>query len=71
MNELCQYCEPLRFPNEQRNCCHNGKVSLTQLCEYPESLKELFMGSHKMLLILEITSEIIIVHLHLHHLELM
>ena len=45
MNELCQYCESLRFPNEQRNCCHNGKVSLTQLCEYPESLKELLMGS--------------------------
>ena len=40
-----QYCESLRFPNEQRNCCHNGKVSLTQLCEYPESLKELLMGS--------------------------
>ena len=45
MNELCQYCESFRFPNEQRNCCHNGKVSLTQLCEYPESLKELLMGS--------------------------
>ena len=45
MSELCQYCESLRFPNEQRNCCHNGKVSLTQLCEYPESLKELLMGS--------------------------
>ena len=42
MNELCQYCESLRFPNEQRNCCHNGKVSLTK---YPESLKELLMGS--------------------------
>ena len=24
MNELCQYCESLRFPNEQRNCCHNS-----------------------------------------------
>ena len=47
MNELCQYCESLRFPNEQRNCCHNGKVSLTQLCEYPESLKELLMVPHK------------------------
>ena len=45
MNELCQYCESLWFPNEQRNCCHNGKVSLTRLCEYPESLKELLMGS--------------------------
>ena len=45
MNELCQYCESLRFPNEQRNCCHNRKVSLTQLCEYPESFKELLMGS--------------------------
>ena len=45
MNELCQYCESLRFPNEQRNCCHNGKVSLTQLCEYPESFKELLMSS--------------------------
>ena len=41
-----------------------GKVSLTQLCEYPESLKELLMVPHKILLILEITSEIIIVHLH-------
>ena len=71
MNELCQYCESLRFPNEQRNCCHNGKVSLTQLCEYPESLKELLMVPHKIQLILEITSEIIIVHLHLPHLELM
>ena len=46
-----------------------GKVSLTQLCEYPESLKELLMVPHKIQLILEITSEIIIVHLH--HLELM
>ena len=71
MNELCQYCESLRFPNEQRNCRHNGKVSLTQLCEYPESLKELLMVPHKMLLISEITLEIIIVHLHLPHLELM
>ena len=71
MNELCQYCESLRFTNEQRNCCHNGKVSSTQLCEYPESLKELLMVPHKIQLILEITSEIIIVHLHLHHLELM
>ena len=71
LGQMCQYCESLRFPNEQRNCCHNGKVSLTQLCEYPESLKELLMVPHKIQLILEITSEIIIVHLHLHHLELM
>ena len=38
MNELCQYCESLRFPNKHRNCCYNSKVSLTQLCEYPERI---------------------------------
>ena len=35
MNELCQYCESLRFPNEHRNFCYNSKVSLT---EYPERI---------------------------------
>ena len=38
MNELCQYCQSLRFPNEL-NCCHNGKVSLLTLSDYPINLK--------------------------------
>ena len=35
MNELCQYCLSLRFPNEKLNCCYNGKVSLLPLSDYP------------------------------------
>ena len=67
MKELYQYCQSLRFPNEKLNCCHNGKVSLLPLSDY--ILKELFIGSHSKLLNLEITLEIIIMHLHLPLLE--
>ena len=36
----------LRFPSEPLNCCHNGKVSLPPLGEYPSPLKDLFTGSN-------------------------
>ena len=38
----CQFCGALRFQREQLNCCHNGKVSLPPLQEYPENLRLLF-----------------------------
>ncbi|KAF2345653.1 hypothetical protein FHG87_023591 [Trinorchestia longiramus] len=42
MDVLCQFCGALRFQREQLNCCHNGKVSLPPLQEYPENLRLLF-----------------------------
>ena len=45
MNNICLYCNALHFPNEALNCCHNGKVSLTQLSSYPEELKNLLMSN--------------------------
>ena len=42
---VCEYCQALRFPNEPQNCCHNGKVSLPTLADYPTPLKELLTGS--------------------------
>ena len=45
MNNICLYCNALHFPNEALNCCHNGKVSLTQLSSYPEELKKLLMSN--------------------------
>ena len=41
MSEECKYCRAKRFP-EALNCCHNGKVSLPSLANYPPTLKELF-----------------------------
>ncbi|KAF2368867.1 hypothetical protein FHG87_000374 [Trinorchestia longiramus] len=41
MNVRCQFCGALRFQREL-NCCHNGKVSLPPLQEYPENLRLLF-----------------------------
>ena len=38
----CQFCGALRFQREQLNCCHNGKVSLPPLQDYPEDLRLLF-----------------------------
>ena len=45
INNICLYCNALHFPNEALNCCHNGKVSLTQLSSYPEELKNLLMSN--------------------------
>ncbi|KAF2355228.1 hypothetical protein FHG87_014016 [Trinorchestia longiramus] len=42
MDVRCQFCGALRFQIEQLNCCHNGKVSLPPLQEYPKNLRLLF-----------------------------
>ena len=46
MTRVCQHCQALRFPSELFNCCHNGKVSLPPLGDYPSPLKDLFTGSN-------------------------
>ena len=48
MSSVCQHCQALRFANETLNCCHNGKVSLPPLTDYPSGLKELFTGDSVM-----------------------
>ena len=45
MNNVCEYCNALRFTNESLNCCHNGKVSLPELSPYPEELKDLLINN--------------------------
>jgi len=42
MNVNCSHCGALRFTSESFNCCHNGKVSLPNLQEYPAQLKRSF-----------------------------
>ncbi|KAF2355516.1 hypothetical protein FHG87_013728 [Trinorchestia longiramus] len=42
MDVRCQFCGALRFQRERLNCCHNGKISLPPLQEYPENLRLLF-----------------------------
>ena len=42
----CPDCKALRFVDEKRNCCHNGKVSLQALGECPDDLKDLYLGSN-------------------------
>ena len=44
MNNVCEYCNAMRFTNESLNCCHNGKVSLPELSPYPEELKDLLIN---------------------------
>ena len=39
LNVRCQFCGALRFQREQLNCCHNGKVSLPSLQEYPRKFE--------------------------------
>ena len=48
MHELCAHCRALRFKNERRNCCHNGKVKLdlTDFQNYPQELKHLLTGKN-------------------------
>ena len=46
MDVQYQYCGALRFEREQLNCCHNGKVSLPPLQEYPEILRLLFYADN-------------------------
>ena len=45
MSTTCEYCGALRFPQESLNCCHNGKVQLPPLSDYPDVLKDLLTGS--------------------------
>ncbi|KAF2365903.1 hypothetical protein FHG87_003346 [Trinorchestia longiramus] len=42
MDVRCQFCGALRFQREQLNCCHNEKVSILPLQEYPRNLRLLF-----------------------------
>ncbi|XP_064631699.1 uncharacterized protein LOC135489987 [Lineus longissimus] len=42
MNTVCQFCEALRFKKEPLNCCHNGKINLPPLPQYPHQLEPLF-----------------------------
>ena len=65
MNNICLYCNALHFTNEPFNCCHNGKVSLPKLSEYPEELKDLLLTNSSQAKISENTSDDITVHLHL------
>jgi hypothetical protein len=47
MNEICSECQSKNFKEEKpsdgkfNSCCHKGKVSLSQLQNYPELLKKL------------------------------
>ncbi|KAF2351228.1 hypothetical protein FHG87_018016 [Trinorchestia longiramus] len=45
INVRCEYCDALRFRNENKNCCHNGKVSVPALQPYPETLRDLLEGN--------------------------
>lgn len=47
MNTSCEHCQALRFQGEPLNCCHNGKVSLEPLQEYPVILRKLFEGNDR------------------------
>ncbi|KAF2344844.1 hypothetical protein FHG87_024402 [Trinorchestia longiramus] len=42
MDVRCQFCGAFRFQGEQLNWCHNEKVSLSPLQEYPENSRLLF-----------------------------
>ena len=45
MTRVCHHCQILRLPSEPLNCCHNEKVSLPPLGDYPSTLKDLFTDS--------------------------
>ena len=44
MNKICPHCQAFRFLEESNNCCHNGKVELPPLADYPSELKEMILG---------------------------
>ena len=35
MSEKCPFCSALRFPQENKNCCQNGKVKIDPLSQSP------------------------------------
>ncbi|XP_065677325.1 uncharacterized protein LOC136092727 [Hydra vulgaris] len=46
-NHICQHCGAKKFPDETHFlCCHNGKVVLSQLPQFPQNLQDLFTGSY-------------------------
>jgi hypothetical protein len=45
MTRVGEHCQALRFPTKALNCCHNGKISLPALADYPPPLKDLLTGS--------------------------
>jgi hypothetical protein len=44
MSFQCQYCQAFRFYKEKLNCCHQGKIVLPPLTEYPDELKHYFIN---------------------------
>jgi hypothetical protein len=45
MDVVCQFCGAHRFPREELNCCHNGKVLLPPLPEYPPEFEQLLTSN--------------------------
>jgi hypothetical protein len=43
---ICRYCNALRFKGESLNCCHNGKVDLPPIHPYPPNMNELLTGNN-------------------------
>ncbi|KAF2348416.1 hypothetical protein FHG87_020827 [Trinorchestia longiramus] len=41
MNVICRFCSAFRFQGELLNCCHNRKVCLPYLQEFPLLLRRL------------------------------
>ena len=45
MSQICEHCSGLKFQDELFKCCHGGKVSLPDISEYPDELRELMTGN--------------------------
>lgn len=45
MDVTCGFCGAHRFEKEKLNCCHNGKVMLPPLPDYPMEFKELLTSN--------------------------
>ena len=47
MDVVCQFCGAYHFRGEQLNCCHNGKVLLPPLPEYPPEFEQLLTSNNE------------------------
>ena len=47
MDVVCQFCGAYRFRGEELNCCHNGKVLLPPLPEYPPEFQQLLTSNNE------------------------
>ena len=45
MNNVCPYCQALKFAKDHFKCCQNGKVQLDPLNPYSEEFKDLLTGN--------------------------